>query len=78
MEKKEIDKLYEETGIYAWHTSEIKQDYADMTVEFGFPPMTDVEDPIKQINEALEKSGLNYEMKTWTMPHTDNYDDIEG
>ena len=50
MEKKEIDKLYEETGIYAWHTSEIKQDYADMTVEFGFPPMTDVEDAIKQIN----------------------------
>ena len=78
MEKKEIDKLYEETGIYAWHTNEIKQDYADMTVEFGFPPMTDVEDAIKQINEALEKSGLNYEMKTWTMPHIDNYDDIEG
>ena len=78
MEKKDIDKLYEETGIYAWHTNELKQDYSDMTVEFGFPPLTDVEDAIKQINEALEKSGLDYQMTTWTMPHIDNYDDIEG
>ena len=63
MEKKEIDKLYEETGIYAWHTNEIKQDYADMTVEFGFPALTDVEEAIEQINEALKGSGLNYQMK---------------
>ena len=73
MEKKEIDKLYEETEIYAWHTNEIKQDYSDMTVEFIFPPMTDVEEAIKEINEALKDSKLNYQMKTWTMPHEDNF-----
>ncbi len=73
MEKKEIDKLHEETGIYAWHTNETKQDYSDMTVEFVFPGLTDVEDAIKQINEALKDSDLSYQMKTWTMPQNDDY-----
>ena len=44
-----------------------------MTVEFIFPPMTDVEEAIKEINEALKDSKLNYQMKTWTMPHEDNF-----
>jgi len=77
MKKDEIDRLYAETGIYAWHTNETKQDYADMTVEFGFPPLTDVEDAIKQINEALEGSGLNYQMRTWTLPQEDYFEGEE-
>tara|TARA_B100000927_G_scaffold206131_1_gene167316 strand:+ start:3966 stop:4208 length:243 start_codon:yes stop_codon:yes gene_type:complete len=77
MKKDQVEKLYEETGIYAWHTNETKQDYSDMTVEFGFPALTDVEDAIKQINEALEGSGLNYQMKTWTMPQEEYLEELE-
>ena len=76
MEKKDIDKLYEETEIYAWHTSDRKQDLPDMSVDFVFPPFTDVEEAIEKVNEALEKSGLNYQMRVCTMPHKDNYENI--
>ena len=77
MKKDQVEKLYEETGIYAWHTNEVKQNYSDMTVEFGFPPLTDIEDAIKQINEALEGSGLNYQMKTWTMPQEEYLEELQ-
>tara|TARA_R100000458_G_scaffold59585_1_gene70639 strand:- start:7013 stop:7243 length:231 start_codon:yes stop_codon:yes gene_type:complete len=73
MNKDEIDKLNKETEIYAWHTNDRKQDKPDMSVDFIFPPFTDVEEAIKQVNQALEGSGLSYQMRTWTMPHEDNY-----
>tara|TARA_B100000287_G_C20136199_1_gene584312 strand:+ start:55 stop:291 length:237 start_codon:yes stop_codon:yes gene_type:complete len=76
MEKKDIDKLYEETQIYAWHTTDQKQDLPDMSVDFVFSPFTDVEEAIEKINEALENSDLNYQMRVWTMPHQDNYENI--
>ena len=47
-----------------------------MSVDFVFPPFTDVEEAIEKVNEALEKSGLNYQMRVWTMPHKDNYENI--
>ena len=74
MKKDEIDKLYAEAGIYAWHTNETKQIHSDMSVEFVFPALTDVEEAIEQINKALEGSGLNYQMKTWTMPQEDYFE----
>ena len=73
MNKDEIDKLNKETEIYAWHTNDRKQDKPDMSVDFIFPPFTDVEEAIKQVNQALEGSGLSYQMRTWTMLHEDNY-----
>tara|TARA_R110002020_G_scaffold396429_3_gene606629 strand:- start:7101 stop:7337 length:237 start_codon:yes stop_codon:yes gene_type:complete len=77
MKKTEIDKLYEETGIYAWHDTDNKIVMSDMSVEFYFPATTDVEDAMTQIYKALEKSDLSYNMKTWTMPNSEHFEDID-
>lgn len=77
MKKTEIDKLHEETGIYAWHETDNKVIMSDMSVEFYFPSATDVEDAMTQIHKALEKSDLSYNMKTWTMPNLEHFEDID-
>tara|TARA_B100001564_G_scaffold354119_1_gene364141 strand:- start:221 stop:463 length:243 start_codon:yes stop_codon:yes gene_type:complete len=71
--KDAMEKLYDETGIYQWHTTDRKVDKPSMGVDIIFAPYTDVEKAIDEINKVLENSGLSYKMDTWTLPHQDNF-----
>ena len=70
--KEAVEKLYDETGIYQWHTTDKKLERPTMGVDFVFTPITDIEEAIEQINKALESSGLSYQMTTWTLPNEEN------
>ena len=70
--KDATEKLYDETGIYQWHTTDKKVERPIMGVDFVFAPFTDIEEAIVQINKTLQSSGLSYQMITWTLPHKDN------
>ena len=70
--KDATEKLYDETGIYQWHTTDKRAERPIMGVDFVFAPFTDIEEAIEQINKTLQSSGLSYQMSTWTLPHEDN------